>query len=65
VCESRAILLIDGEERTVLDDVVDLVVLEDGSVKLVNIEGRELVLRDAALYRIDFINHRIYFVKKR
>ncbi len=64
MCESRAVVVTNGSEQLLLDDVVELRVLDDGSIKLVNIEGREMILRDLSLHRIDFVNHRIYFVKR-
>ncbi len=56
MCESRAVVVTDGSEQLLLDDVVELRVLDDGSIKLVNIEGREMILRDLSLHRIDIVN---------
>ncbi len=61
MCESKAVVIKNGSEEVLLDDVVLLNVREDGSIVLINIEGRELVVKELKLDRIDFIKHRIYF----
>ncbi len=63
MCESQAILVKNGVEETLLNDVVLLEQTSEG-IKLVNIRGETKVLKDVKLAKIDFLKHRIYFMPR-
>jgi len=59
MCESRAVLVKGSSETTVLEDVVYLEPI-DGGVRLRNIEGKTLELKNVRIRGIDFLKHMIY-----
>ena len=61
MCESKAILLKNGEEETIMDDVALLERL-DGKYVLYKIDGSKIELSEEyRLLKIDFLKHKIYF----
>ncbi|HDD25733.1 MAG TPA: CooT family nickel-binding protein [Acidilobales archaeon] len=63
MCESKAVVVKGSKEELILDDVVMLEILGD-RLRLVNIEGKEKLITEYRLGRIDFIGHKIYLVPK-
>lgn len=62
MCESKAVLIVNGYEEKIMDDVA-LLEVGEGKVTLKNIMGDVLEVK-YALLKIDFINHKIVFTKK-
>lgn len=62
MCESKAVLVKNGHEEKIMDEVAFLEV-KNGKIVLENIMGRVLEV-NYALSKIDFINHKIIFTKK-
>lgn len=62
MCESKAVLIVNGYEEKIMDDVA-LLEVGEGKVILKNIMGDVLEVK-YALLKIDFINHKIVFMKK-
>ncbi|RLG81410.1 MAG: RNA-binding protein [Thermoprotei archaeon] len=61
MCESKAVLLKNGEEETIMDDVV-LLETKDHKYVLYRIDGNKIELsKEYKLLRIDFLKHKIYF----
>lgn len=61
MCESKAVIIENGEEKTIMDDIVFLEKTNQGYV-LHRIDGKKLELpRKYRLVRIDFLKHTIYF----
>ncbi len=61
MCESKAILLRNGEEETIMDDVA-LLERIDHKYVLYRIDGNKIELSEEyKLLRIDFLKHKIYF----
>ena len=61
MCESKAILLRDGKEETIMDDVA-LLEVKDHKYVLYRIDGNKIELSEEYnLLRIDFLKHKIYF----
>ncbi|RLG81096.1 MAG: RNA-binding protein [Thermoprotei archaeon] len=61
MCESKAILLRNGEEETIMDDVA-LLERIDHKYVLYRIDGNKIELpEEYRLLRIDFLKHKIYF----
>ncbi len=57
MCESHAYLLEGGEERLIMEDVINIKE-DDGKITLSNIIGEEKVL-DAELVAITFLEHKV------
>ncbi len=62
MCESKAVLIVNGREEKIMDDVA-LLEIGDGKITLKNIMGDVLEV-NYALLKIDFLNHKIVFVKR-
>jgi len=61
MCESKAILIKNNTEETLLNDVI-LLEKEGPKYILYNIEGKKLVLSEEyTLVKIDFLKHTIFF----
>ena len=63
MCESKAVVIENGEEKPILDDVA-LMEIDNDKIILYNIGGKKLVLEEYKLVRIDFIKHKIYLAPK-
>lgn len=57
MCESHAYLIEDGDERLIMEDVINIKE-EDGKVTLSNIIGEESVL-EAEVASISLLDHRV------
>jgi len=62
MCESKAILIINGREEKIMDNVA-LLEIKNGKILLKDIFGESLEV-NYVLSKIDFINHKIVFVKR-
>jgi len=63
MCESKAVIRENGVEKVLLEDVA-LLELREGGVVLYSLSGERVELKDVFVSRIDFINHKIYLMKK-
>lgn len=61
MCESHAFLVEQGEQKMIMEDVVDIRE-EDGKLILSNIIGEELTLQ-AEISQISFLEHKILLQK--
>ncbi len=61
MCESHAFLVEEGEQKMLMEDVVDIRE-EDGKLVLSNIIGEELTL-EAEISQISFLEHKILLQK--
>ncbi len=62
MCESHAFLVEQGEQKMIMEDVVDIRE-EDGKLILSNIIGEELTLQ-AEISQISFLEHKILLEKQ-
>ena len=61
MCESKAVILRNGVEETIMDNVALLERTDRGYV-LYSIDGKKIELSEKySLVRIDFLKHKIYF----
>ncbi len=61
MCESHAFLVEQGEQKMIMEDVVDIRE-EDGKLVLANIIGEELTI-EAEISQISFLEHKILLEK--
>ena len=59
MCEAKAIVIEDGKEEIVMEDVVFLY-FKDGKPVLKNLLGEEMVFEDYEVDSVDFIHHTIH-----
>jgi len=59
MCQSKVIVVEDGNAEVVMTDVT-LLEVKDGRIIVRNLLGKELVLEGYEIDYIDFISHRIY-----
>lgn len=59
MCQSKVIVVEDGNAEVVMTDVT-LLEVKDGKIIVRNLLGKELVLEGYEIDYIDFISHRIY-----
>ncbi len=62
MCESKAVLIVNGREEKIMDNVA-LLEIKNGKILLKDILGESLEV-NYMLSKIDFINHKIVFVEK-
>jgi predicted RNA-binding protein len=62
MCEAAAYLLKNGEEELLLSEV-DLIEPEGDSLRLVNIFGKQKVIK-AVIYRLNLVDHKVILVEK-
>ncbi len=62
MCESKAVLIVNGREEKIMDDVA-LLEIKNGRIILKDIVGNTLEV-SYALSKIDFLSHKIMFVEK-
>ncbi|RLG72348.1 MAG: RNA-binding protein [Thermoprotei archaeon] len=62
MCESKAVLIVNGREEKIMDDVA-LLEMKNGKVVLRDIVGNTLEV-NYVLSKIDFLNHKIMFLRK-
>ncbi|RLG73458.1 MAG: RNA-binding protein [Thermoprotei archaeon] len=63
MCESKAVVIINGREEKIMDDVA-LLEMKNGKVILRDIIGKVLEI-NYTLVKIDFLKHKIVFVKSK
>ena len=62
MCESKAVLIVNGREEKIMDNVA-LLEIKNGKILLKDILGESLEV-NYMLSKIYFINHKIVFVEK-
>ncbi len=62
MCESKAVLVVNGREEKIMDNVA-LLEIKNGKILLKDILGESLEV-NYVLSKIDFINHKIVFIKR-
>ncbi len=62
MCESKAVLVANGREEEIMDNVA-LLEIRNGKILLKDILGESLEV-NYVLSKIDFINHKIVFIKR-
>lgn len=61
MCESKALLLKDNEEKSIMEDVI-ILEIQNGKFMLYKIDGKKMELpQEYKLIKIDFLKHKIYF----
>ncbi len=63
MCESKAVIYDNGNEKVLLDDVA-LMEFHGDAMVLYSIAGEKMELKNVSILKIDFINHKIYLVKR-
>ncbi len=61
MCESKLFVRENGDERLVSDDIVSLVLTEEGYYKAYRMDGKVFELKGYVLDHIDFLKHKIVF----